>query len=40
MAAIGSAIARCTGVRMTDLPMSPPRLSAALDAAAPRLAAE
>jgi CO/xanthine dehydrogenase Mo-binding subunit len=40
MAAIGSAIARCTGVRMTNLPMSPPRLSAALDAAAPRLAAE
>jgi CO/xanthine dehydrogenase Mo-binding subunit len=40
MAAIGSAIARATGVRMTDLPMSPPRLSAALDAAAPKLAAE
>ncbi|MBL8702676.1 MAG: xanthine dehydrogenase family protein molybdopterin-binding subunit [Alphaproteobacteria bacterium] len=40
MAAIGSAIARATGVRMTDLPMSPPRLSAALDAAAPRQAAE
>jgi CO/xanthine dehydrogenase Mo-binding subunit len=40
MAAIGSAIARATGVRMTELPMSPPRLSAALDASAPRLAAE
>jgi CO/xanthine dehydrogenase Mo-binding subunit len=40
MAAIGSAIARATGVRMTELPMSPPRLSAALDAPAPRLAAE
>ena len=39
MAAIGNAIARGTGVRMTALPMSPPRLSAALDAA-PRLAAE
>jgi CO/xanthine dehydrogenase Mo-binding subunit len=40
MAAIGSAIDRATGVRMRDLPMSPPRLSAALDAASPRLAAE
>jgi CO/xanthine dehydrogenase Mo-binding subunit len=40
MAAIGSAIARATGVRMTDLPMSPPRLSAALDAGPTRLAAE
>jgi CO/xanthine dehydrogenase Mo-binding subunit len=40
MAAIGNAIARATGVRMTDLPMSPPRLSAALDAAAPKAAAE
>jgi len=39
-AAIGNAIARATGVRMVDLPMSPPRLSAALDAAAPRMAAE
>ena len=34
------AIARATGVRMTDLPMSPPRLSEALDAATPRMAAE
>ena len=40
MAAIGNAIARATGVRMFDLPMSPPKLSAALDAAAPRMAAE
>jgi CO/xanthine dehydrogenase Mo-binding subunit len=38
--AVGNAIARATGVRMTDLPMSPPKLSAALDAAAPRMAAE
>ena len=34
IAAVGNAIARATGVRMVDLPMSPPRLSAALDAAA------
>ncbi len=40
MAAIGSAIARATGVRMLDLPMSPPRLSAAIDAATPAMAAE
>jgi CO/xanthine dehydrogenase Mo-binding subunit len=39
-AAIGNAIARATGVRMVDLPMSPPRLSEALDAATPRMAAE
>jgi CO/xanthine dehydrogenase Mo-binding subunit len=39
-AAIGNAIARATGVRMTDLPMSPPRLSEALDAAALPMAAE
>ncbi|MBS0522240.1 MAG: xanthine dehydrogenase family protein molybdopterin-binding subunit [Proteobacteria bacterium] len=39
-AAVGNAIARATGVRMTDLPMSPPRLSEALDAAAPRMAAD
>ena len=40
-AAVGNAIARATGVRMVDLPMSPPRLSAALDAARPRrMAAE
>ena len=39
-AAVGNAIARATGVRMVDLPMSPPRLSEALDAATPRMAAE
>ena len=41
-AAVGNAIARATGVRMFDLPMSPPRLSEALDAAAAprRMAAE
>ncbi|HLG47755.1 MAG TPA: xanthine dehydrogenase family protein molybdopterin-binding subunit [Reyranella sp.] len=39
-AAVGNAIARATGVRMTDLPMSPPRLSEALDAAAPKMAAD
>ncbi len=40
LATVGNAVARATGVRMTDLPLSPPRLSAALDAATPRLAAE
>ena len=40
MAAIGNAIAEATGVRMTDLPMSPPKLSAALDAAKVRDAAD
>ena len=41
IAAVGNAVARATGVRMVDLPMSPPRLSAALDAARPRrMAAE
>jgi CO/xanthine dehydrogenase Mo-binding subunit len=39
-AAVGNAIARATGVRMVDLPMSPPRLSAALDAALLRMAAD
>ncbi|MGE5149886.1 MAG: xanthine dehydrogenase family protein molybdopterin-binding subunit [Rhodospirillaceae bacterium] len=39
-AAVGNAIARATGIRMTDLPMSPPKLSEALDAAAPRMAAD
>ena len=34
MAAIGNAVARATGVRFTELPMSPPRISAALDAKA------
>ncbi len=28
------------GIRMTDLPLSPPRLSAAIDAAMPKMAAE
>ena len=41
IAAVGNAVARATGVRMVDLPLSPPRLSAALDAARPRrMAAE
>ncbi len=41
MAAVGNAIAAATGVRLRDLPMSPPRLRAALDAAQPaRKAAE
>ena len=36
MAAIGSAIARATGIRLADLPMSPPKVSAALDEHRPR----
>jgi CO/xanthine dehydrogenase Mo-binding subunit len=40
LAAVGNAVARATGIRMTDLPLSPPRLSEALDAAQPRMAAE
>jgi CO/xanthine dehydrogenase Mo-binding subunit len=40
MAAVANAVARATGVRMTSLPISPPKLLAALDAAAPKLAAE
>ena len=40
LATVGNAIARATGVRMTELPMSPPRVSAALDEATPRMAAE
>jgi CO/xanthine dehydrogenase Mo-binding subunit len=40
LAAVGNAVARATGVRMTDLPISPPRLSEALDAAAPKMAAD
>ena len=31
MAAVANAIKGATGVRMTDLPMSPPRILAALD---------
>ncbi len=41
MAAVANAILDATGVRMRDLPMSPPKLRAALDAhEPPRLAAE
>ncbi|HYC63153.1 MAG TPA: molybdopterin cofactor-binding domain-containing protein, partial [Reyranellaceae bacterium] len=40
LAAVGNAIARATGIRLHDLPLSPPRLSEALDAAQPRMAAE
>ncbi|MBM85492.1 MAG: oxidoreductase [Rhodospirillaceae bacterium] len=40
MAAIANAIESATGVRMTELPMSPPRLLAALDAAKVPEAAE
>jgi CO/xanthine dehydrogenase Mo-binding subunit len=40
LATVGNAIARATGVRIADLPISPPRLSEALDAAAPRMAAD
>ncbi|MCC7273379.1 MAG: xanthine dehydrogenase family protein molybdopterin-binding subunit [Alphaproteobacteria bacterium] len=40
MAAVGNAIARATGIRFLDLPMSPPRVSAAIDAARPKMAAE
>jgi CO/xanthine dehydrogenase Mo-binding subunit len=39
-AAVGNAISRAIGIRMTDLPMSPPKLSEAMDAAAPRMAAD
>jgi CO/xanthine dehydrogenase Mo-binding subunit len=35
MAAVGNAIADALGIRMRDLPMSPPRLRAALDEVAP-----
>ncbi len=41
MAAVANAIFDATGIRLRDLPMSPPKLRAALDAAdPPRLAAE
>jgi CO/xanthine dehydrogenase Mo-binding subunit len=40
MAAIANAIENAVGVRMTELPMSPPRLRAALDAVRPKLAAD
>ncbi len=39
-AAVGNAISRAIGIRMTDLPMSPPRLSEAIDEATPRMAAD
>ena len=39
MAAVANAIAAATGVRLRDLPMSPPRLRAALDAQQPALKA-
>jgi CO/xanthine dehydrogenase Mo-binding subunit len=33
MAAVANAIRHATGLRLTDLPMSPPKVLAALDAA-------
>jgi CO/xanthine dehydrogenase Mo-binding subunit len=39
MAAVANAIADATGIRLRDLPMSPPRLRAALDATEPMRAA-
>jgi CO/xanthine dehydrogenase Mo-binding subunit len=39
MAAVANAIADATGIRLRDLPMSPPRLRAALDEAEPMRAA-
>ena len=39
MAAVANAIADATGIRLRDLPMSPPRLLAALDASEPMRAA-
>jgi CO/xanthine dehydrogenase Mo-binding subunit len=40
MAAVANAIESATGVRMENLPMSPPRVLAAIDAAQLRQAAE
>ncbi|MBK0398759.1 xanthine dehydrogenase family protein molybdopterin-binding subunit [Limibaculum sp. M0105] len=40
LAAIANAVSRAAGVRLTELPMSPPRILAALDAARPKAAAE
>jgi CO/xanthine dehydrogenase Mo-binding subunit len=41
MAAVANAIADATGLRLRDLPMSPPKLRAALDECGPpRIAAE
>ena len=39
MAAVANAIADATGIRLRDLPMSPPRLLAAFDEAEPMRAA-
>jgi len=39
MAAVANAIADAIGIRLRDLPMSPPRLRAALDEAEPMRAA-
>jgi CO/xanthine dehydrogenase Mo-binding subunit len=39
MAAVANAIADATGIRLRDLPMSPPKLRAALDAEQPPLLA-
>jgi CO/xanthine dehydrogenase Mo-binding subunit len=40
MAAVANAIFDATGIRLRDLPMSPPKLRAAFDAEQPKLAAE
>jgi CO/xanthine dehydrogenase Mo-binding subunit len=40
MAAVGNAVRGALGLRMLDLPMSPPRLLAAIDAAKMPKAAE
>src|SRR5437588_1204160 len=40
MAAIANAIESAIGVRMTELPMSPPKLTAAIEAVQPKLAAD
>jgi len=40
MAAVANAVYDALGMRFYSLPMSPPKVSAALDAAAPRQAAE
>ena len=40
LGAIANAVYAATGVRMYELPMSPPRILAALDAATPKMAAE
>ena len=41
MAAVANAVADATGIRMRDLPISPPKLRAAIDQQdPPRLAAE